>query len=82
MATSTMTPVSIPLRELREARGWSQSELSRQSGVPQATISRIESGTRRIDLDVLERLADALGVNAVVLVRHTPDAIEPKGRRK
>jgi HTH-type transcriptional regulator / antitoxin HipB len=71
MVSASMTPVRIPLQELREAKGWSQAELARQSGVAQATISRIEAGTRRVDLDVLERLADSLGVNAVVLVRHT-----------
>lgn len=65
-----MTPVQIPLEELRESKGWSQAELARRSGVGQATISRIEAGTRRIDLDVLEKLANALEVNAVVLVRH------------
>jgi len=80
MVGAALTPVTIPLRELREARGWSQSELSRQSSVPQATISRIESGTRRIDLDVLERLAEALEVNAVVLVRHTREEQKRRGR--
>lgn len=80
MAQAVVTPIRIPLRELRESRGWSQSELSRQSTVPQATISRIESGTRRVDLDVLEKLADALDVNAVVLIRHTRD--EPTRRKK
>ena len=37
-------PVALRVQELREKRGWSQSELSRRSGVPQATISRIELG--------------------------------------
>lgn len=32
------------LRRLREEAGWSQSELSRRSGVTVATISRIEAG--------------------------------------
>lgn len=65
-----MTPVTIRLRELREARGLTQVGLSRASGVPQPTISRIESGTTAIDLGVLERLADALDVDAALLIRH------------
>lgn len=66
-----MTPVRIRLKELREGKGWSQAELARQSGVAQPTISRIEADeTRSVNLDNLERLADALGVNAAVLIAH------------
>jgi transcriptional regulator with XRE-family HTH domain len=46
--------------------GWSQAELAPRSGVPQPTISRIEAGS--VNLDNLERLAAALGVNAAVLI--------------
>lgn len=66
-----MTPVTLRLRELREARGLSQSQLARASGVPQPTISRLEArrlGT--INLKHLEKLAHALGVNAAVLIDH------------
>lgn len=65
-----LSPVTIRLRELREARDLTQSALSELSGVPQATISRIESGTSAIDLGVLERLAVALDVDAAFLIRH------------
>jgi transcriptional regulator with XRE-family HTH domain len=69
-----MTPVTIRLKGLRLAKGWSQAELARQSGVPQPTISRIEAGTSRIELDVLGQLARALGVNASLLIEHTESA--------
>jgi transcriptional regulator with XRE-family HTH domain len=73
METALMTPISIRLEQLRTAHGWSQAELARRSGVPQPTISRLEAGkTRTIDLDNLERLANALGVNASALIDHTP----------
>ena len=56
-----MTPVIFRIRELRTARGWSQQELAERSGARQATISDMENGkVRRLDLDVLEGLADAL----------------------
>ena len=62
---------------MRQARGLTPLELSEQSGLRRATISDIENGkTTGIDFDVLERLADALGVNAVVLLEHVP------GRRR
>ena len=67
----TMTPIRLRLKELREARGWTQTELAERSGVPQGTISKIESGkTGGIDFDNLEKLADALNVNAAVLIHH------------
>jgi transcriptional regulator with XRE-family HTH domain len=63
-------PISIRLRELREGKGMTQVALAERSGIPQATIWRIESGTQRIDLRVLEALADALGVDAALLIKH------------
>ena len=78
MLTGVVTPISIRLEGLRTAKGWSQAELARQSGVPQPTISRIEAGTRRVDLDVLERLARALGVNASLLIEHSGSAAPKK----
>jgi transcriptional regulator with XRE-family HTH domain len=65
----TMTPVRLDIKTLREKLGWSQSELSRQSGVRQATISTIEAGTAKsVSFDVLTRLARALKVDAAHLV--------------
>lgn len=56
------------LRELREARGWTQDQLSEQSDVPQTTISSLESGrvTRTSD-ENMRRLAKALSVPRRVL---------------
>jgi transcriptional regulator with XRE-family HTH domain len=53
----------IRVRELREAKGWTQAELAREAKVRPSTLVEIEKGrTSRIDLAVLERLADALDV--------------------
>jgi transcriptional regulator with XRE-family HTH domain len=68
-----MTPVRLRLKELREGKGWSQTELARRSGVLQGTISKMESGaTGGVDFEILEKLADALGINAAVLIAHEP----------
>jgi transcriptional regulator with XRE-family HTH domain len=48
------------LRSLREARGWTLDELARQSGIGPSTISRIETGQRRLAIDNLADLARAL----------------------
>jgi transcriptional regulator with XRE-family HTH domain len=53
----------------RQHLAWTQEELARESGVPQATISRIEKGQRRNPgADVIRRLARALGVTADWLI--------------
>lgn len=48
------------LRMARQARGWSQAELSRQSGVSQANLSKLENGLIGPTEDVVERVAEAL----------------------
>ena len=48
------------LRIGRQARGWSQTELSRQSGVSQANLSKLENGLIRPTDDVLNRVGSAL----------------------
>ena len=64
-----MSPVAFRVRELREAQGWSQTELARRAGVRQATISHLESAkAKAIGLSVLERLAKALGCDPGYLI--------------
>lgn len=48
------------LRSLRSARGWTLDELARRSNIGPSTISRIETGHRRVALDQLVSLARAL----------------------
>lgn len=51
------------VRELREARGWSQDELAAKAGIAQTTVSRIERGvTAKPTLAGLGALAASLGV--------------------
>ncbi|MET0325893.1 MAG: helix-turn-helix transcriptional regulator [Ilumatobacteraceae bacterium] len=48
------------LRSLRLARGWTLDELARRSGIGPSSISRIETGHRRLAVDDLVDLARAL----------------------
>ena len=50
------------LRSLRQARGWTLDDLAARAHVGASTISRIETGRRRLALDQLVTLARALGV--------------------
>jgi transcriptional regulator with XRE-family HTH domain len=68
-----MSPISLRLRELREAAGLSQVALAERAGVRQATVSDLETGkSKGIDFATLEALADALGTTAEQLLVHTP----------
>ncbi len=49
------------LRIARQARGWSQTELSKHSGVSQANLSKLENGLIGPTDDVLKSVSEALG---------------------
>lgn len=48
------------LRTLRQARGWSLEELARRTHISASTLSRLETGGRRLAVDHLVALARAL----------------------
>jgi transcriptional regulator with XRE-family HTH domain len=67
-----MMTLTLKLKELRERKGLSQAQLAKTVGVRQATISDLETGkSRRIELDLLEKLAKALGVKPAGLLANT-----------
>ena len=69
-----MTPLLLRLRELREAAGLTQEQLAEMVGTRQGTISDHERGkATRIDYDLIERLADALGIQPGDLFERSPD---------
>lgn len=49
------------IAELRKAKGMTQGDLAKASGVTLANISRMERGMYSPGLDVLTKIADALG---------------------
>ena len=56
------------VRELREASGLSQENLSKRMGRPITFIGKIETGTRRLDLIELMEISSALDIDVVKLV--------------
>ena len=54
------------VRMLREELGWSQTQLAKAAGMTQSAVARFEAGGTVPTLPVLERLADALGVELAV----------------
>lgn len=49
------------IRRLRTAVGLSQEALAVDAGIDRSYMSRVERGTVSVGVDVLERVADALG---------------------
>jgi transcriptional regulator with XRE-family HTH domain len=56
------------VRDLREAKGWSQTQLAREAGMTQPAVARFEAGGTIPTLHVLQRLARALDANLTVTV--------------
>jgi transcriptional regulator with XRE-family HTH domain len=67
------------LRDLRAQRGLTLEEVATRSNIDVSTLSRLESGKRRLALDHLPRLAAALSVSTDDLLR-TPEAEDPRVR--
>lgn len=56
-------PLGERIRKLRTAVGWSPGRLAKESGVSRAYLWQLETGGKdRPSLEILERLAGALGV--------------------
>ena len=62
------------IRGLRLARGWSLDALAARCYISPSTLSRIETGHRRIALDQLVPIAKALGTTLDALVETEEDA--------
>jgi transcriptional regulator with XRE-family HTH domain len=65
--------VRMRIRGLRTARGWSLDEMAARCYLSPSTLSRIETGHRRIALDQLAPIARALGTTIDQLVEPIED---------
>jgi transcriptional regulator with XRE-family HTH domain len=67
------------LRELREARGWSQQELAERVGLHMMTVSRFERGTLKPTWENALALAEALGVDCLAFCQEPVTSAERRG---
>ncbi|OBF14821.1 XRE family transcriptional regulator [Mycobacterium kubicae] len=65
------------LRELRTERGMTLEDVASRAKIDVSTLSRLESGKRRLALDHLPRLAEALSVSTDELMR-APESPDPR----
>ena len=62
--------IGARIAELRKAKGLTQMQLAEKTGFSQSNIGRIETGRYSVGLDVLAKIAEALGAT-VELVTET-----------
>jgi len=71
------------LRELRAERGLTLQQVAERASIDVSTLSRLESGKRRLALDHLPALAGALGVSVDELMgTHPPRDPRVRGRKR
>lgn len=68
MPTETREIFKKNLNELMERRGKSQADISRELGIPQATVSSWCNGTKFPRIDIMQRLAEYLGATLSALM--------------
>jgi transcriptional regulator with XRE-family HTH domain len=69
MATDICVRVGNKIRELRQAKEWSQQMLADHAQIERAHLTRLEEGQKEAGLRILERIAIALDVEVEELVR-------------
>lgn len=62
---------AVRLRELRQAKGLTQADLARQAHVALSHLSKLERGDAAPGLDLLDRLARALGATVTGMLPTT-----------
>ena len=68
--------ISENIKLLRKKLGWSQELLAEKTGVSAPYITQIEAGKRTPSLDIVEKLAFALGVEYKILFEPKIEQLE------
>ena len=61
--------LALNLRRLRQAKGLSQEELAHQAEIDRTYVSALERSVYAAGIDVVDRLASVLGVEAADLLK-------------
>ncbi|TJY56199.1 helix-turn-helix transcriptional regulator [Sinimarinibacterium sp. CAU 1509] len=61
--------LGVNVRRLRQEKRLTQEELCARAGMGQSYLSQLESGAKSVSIDVLDKLARALGVTPDQLLR-------------
>jgi transcriptional regulator with XRE-family HTH domain len=71
------------IRELREAKDWTQTDLAERMRSTYATIGRFETGTRPLNVDWMRRFAKALdcSIGDLLLEKDNPKGLSADEQR-
>lgn len=69
MTINLQTLFGRNVRNLRKAQGLTQAELARKAGLNRSYLGGVERGQRRICMENIARLADALAVSPDLLFK-------------
>ena len=79
---SKLAPELVILGEVlvqaREARGLKQAEVAERLGLPASYMSKVENGTRRLDVIEFVRIAEAIGSDPAEIVRQLQHQLAAK----
>lgn len=73
-----MKTVIKKLKELRRAKGYTQSEIAEKLGITQSTYSYWEAGKVKIDSGSLKQLSNILGVSTDYLLENSINTTQPE----
>ena len=71
--------LALNLRKLRQARGISQEELAHRAEIDRTYISALERSVYAASIDVLDRIARVLNVEASDLLKRPPANSDEEG---
>lgn len=66
--------IRLKITHLRKARGMSQAQLARSSGLSNAAVCEIESGKKFPTSISLQKIASAFGMDIAELLTYSPDS--------
>ena len=64
------------LVRVREHAGLKQREVADRLGLPASYLSKIEAGTRRLDVIELVRIAEAIGIDPAEIIRELREELK------
>src|SRR3954469_24837759 len=82
MADNYLVRIGKLIRDARQHRGWTQSQLAEALGTSQSAVNRIERGNQNISLEMIARIGEALDSEIVSLGYAGPMHLRVVGGRR
>jgi len=70
------------IKEIRESKGMSQTQLAKEMDIDQSTISKIESGQWAVSIDNIARLSNILDFYIFLIPKDSKDPLAKTMRKR